>query len=134
MKDQEISAATFYLAKQKGWLVKMKHDILKTPKYYFDTRGNKTDEKYFDYTEVSSIEVPTQTSIQRWLREKHGINIVIKPAFECYNIDQISVYMKVMDENRLIDLKGLDFKDFPTYEKALEKALQKALNIIKNGK
>jgi hypothetical protein len=130
MKDQEISAATFDLAKQKGWVVTMEHVILKTPKHYVDARGNKTDEQYFDYTEASSIEVPTQTSIQRWLREKHGINIIIKPAFSCYNIDKISVYIKSADENEIIDLKGLDFKDFPTYEKALEKALQKALKLI----
>lgn len=69
---------------------------------------------------------PTQSDLQKWLREKHNIHIEI-----CYN-DQIGyrVWIKSFSDN-ILSVKKEDNIFFNTYEEALEQGLLEGLKLIK---
>lgn len=125
MKDQLISFNTAKLAKEKGYNVG--HD---NSTAYSIEKGYQTLADRLNYNDI--LYAPTQSVLQKWLREVYRVNISILPSFSCYNIDKIFIYNKIEDENIEVDLDGLNFKDFKIYEEALEEALQKALKLIKN--
>ena len=68
---------------------------------------------------------PTQSELQKWLRDKHEIHINIGRSFKCYNVDFIIKYDKEEDNNIVLE-RDL-FTDYNTYEEALEEGLIKAL-------
>ncbi len=72
----------------------------------------------------------TQDALRTYLRNTFKIHIVIVPNFKCFNILSISQYNEIEDENQDLNLEGLDFKDFSSYEEALEKGLIKSLNEL----
>ena len=70
---------------------------------------------------------PTQSLLQKWLREKHGIDVL--PFKEQNTIQDLSlIYTWTIFNKGIISTipKGYD-----TYEQALEKGLQEALKLIK---
>ncbi len=71
---------------------------------------------------------PTQSELQKWLRDKHEIHINIGRSFKCYNVDFIIKYDKEEDNNIVLE-RDL-FTDYNTYEEALEEGLIKALKYI----
>jgi len=96
-------------------------------------------EKGFDFASP-----PTQSLLQRWLREKHNYNIEItqENGYWCYIIKTLP-----SDEDRLFATSGLcqdgDLwlrseiinpswytQEFESYEKALEEGLKNTLEII----
>ena len=78
-----------------------------------------------------SYSAPTQSLLQRWLREKHDLFVSISSWFGRdleykYNIEEICI---IGDWKR--DLKNnYDNESYITYEQALEAGLLEALNII----
>lgn len=85
----------------------------------------------------SSYECPTQATLQKWLREQHGIFIGIdcncdKYRFHAYNVnvhnDKYPKYRGIED-TYLFEFGTEEFM-FNTYEEALEKGLQEALKMI----
>ena len=71
---------------------------------------------------------PTQTGLQKWIREKHGLEVYCKPALVEPELKEYYVGVEKWD-NPKQDLIGCVIEK--TYEKALEKGLEIALNIIK---
>ena len=78
--------------------------------------------------------VPTQSLLQKWLREVHGINIFMtfKPNIKKW--DFIPYFMS-MDAKEYIEYnshytKQNNKRRFDTYEDALEIGLQEALKLI----
>ncbi|MCK9416524.1 hypothetical protein M0Q97_07705 [Candidatus Dojkabacteria bacterium] len=71
---------------------------------------------------------PTDISIQKWLRNKHKININIdhRTHSQTYYFNITGSYH--IGENGL--LYSELFSKYKTYEKALEKALNEALKLI----
>jgi hypothetical protein len=68
--------------------------------------------------------LPTQSLLQKWLREKHEIILFISPIGS-----KPVKYLAVIPHCYVKkDIKGLG--TFDSYEQALEAALQQALNII----
>ena len=133
MKEELVTFKTAKLAKEKGFNEQCsvtynslgKTYIHKTKKYNHDfkkvtvtcTHSNQefTNEKY---------SAPTQSLLQKWLRERHGINVFLN-----YNYRRIGF---------LYNLHNLEFGNyytsnpsFNTYEEALEEGLQQALKLIK---
>ena len=113
MEEQLISFETAKLAKEKGfnWKVSL----------HYESNGNR----FFDKVECNfnNVELicsaPTQSLLQKWLREVHKLIITIDHVTSkgwCYRIQinnsDWSIYFK-------------------TYEEALEKGLQEALKLIK---
>ena len=133
MKDQLISFETAKSAKEKGLL---------NPTLYFYGEDGKlytySSERMTFNDEETKWEAPTQSLLQKWLREKHNIHI------EIYSITtKINGYYVVLrgigfelnldkDEqgNFYPIIEGLGYRVFNTYEQALEAGLQKGLELI----
>lgn len=105
--DQLISLKTAKLAKKKGYIDDIWNSSSGTIKF------NST----------------TQTTLSRWLREKHGIHVVVYR--DILNKGwYVSPYVKNIftDENKL--LPDFNNNSYPTYEEAFEVALYQALNLM----
>ena len=123
MVDQLITKETAILAKKKGF------DVSSLNQYRLDTNGN-FEESYHgmivhDHI-VEIIKRPTQSLLQRWLREVHKIDLVITISefsrtygFKLYYIN-----------NGTTECINERFNKFETYEEALEIGLQKALELL----
>jgi len=106
MKEQLISFETAKLAREKG----------------FPFNGSSI------YKVVNILQdslfgtlLTSQSLLQKWLREKHNIHIIIRPGFgDPFWYDYIIEPQTFVAES-----------SFNSYEEALEEALQKALNLIK---
>ena len=101
MKDEIITLETAKLAKKKGFNIPVS-----------------------DYINPDSIEenysAPTQSLLQRWLRETHNTHITIR----CKRTDlSLDGFWYVIN--------SLESKMFNTYEQALEEGLYEALKLIK---
>jgi hypothetical protein len=70
---------------------------------------------------------PTQSMLQRWLREKHQIDIIILPKLK----DLGKFYGGYIDNDVKMIHKSYG-SNFKTYEEALEEGLYEALKLIKN--
>jgi Mg2+/Co2+ transporter CorB len=92
MTDQLISFETAKLAKEKGFNI-----------------------KHYWYNDIR----PTQSLLQKWLREKHGIHIVIQKYGNVWSFEIVT------------DITYSDDILYFSFEKALEGALYQALNRIK---
>lgn len=73
---------------------------------------------------------PTQSLLQKWLREKHKIHISIYPIKNYWQMD-----LRCCDLEKLCHISFVDCNnEFKTYEEALEQGLKETLTLIKNGK
>lgn len=158
MKEQLISFETAKLAKEKGF-------NLKTPKYY-TTENPHSYHKDLDGVcilgllhsktlyepqdeidkksgiskyklDPSTVFAPTQSLLQKWLREVHKINV------ESNYLPNIQKYRCLFKPMHIIPKLFESFKDYKkvadkyygkidynSYEEALEKGLQEALKLI----
>jgi len=149
MTEELISFETAKLAKDKGF----PQDVFNTPWYNrFGTECGRTDideggdylyygsgaytsepkrkvskEEYYKYTSIK-FKAPTQSLLQKWLREKYDIHIiVISNLKNQYFVDYRFTDQRVDNDYDLILLSGVVYN---TYEEALEKGLQEALKIV----
>lgn len=109
MEDTRISFETAVLANQKGF------DIYCGKESYF--KNNEPDGWDSD-----RIEKPTQSLLQRWLRETHNIDISI-------NKDSHSIYHFMINDNKSGWYQPIFNKVF---ESGLETILQEALKLLPN--
>ncbi len=146
MKEQLISFETAKLAKEKGFNPifcefekvpdEMFYDAYDFRKYHYSFLNGKSEKdaelvlpavcrkKNLNYNFICYA--PTQSLLQKWLREEHNIHINVSYG--------LTFTFKING-----DLKGNDYVDYSeiekywgrTYEQALEKGLQKALKLIK---
>lgn len=123
MKEQVISFETANLAKKKGFDLEVQYT-------YADDEGNA--DFFDDWENWNSYEddysAPTQSLLQKWIREKHEIDIFIEP----FHIDKKSYYVLhgVYNSYETRNFPVGDRPTFDTYEQALEVALQEALKLI----
>ncbi len=76
---------------------------------------------------------PTQSLLQRWLREKHGLIISIEPTFTyalTTNVGYYAYVKKVNKEINTLEYLYLDIYFSATYEESLESGLLEALKLI----
>lgn len=142
MKEQLISFETAKLAKEKGFDIPTKYHY---PSNNLDfslqdicliTNWNNFSDMSGD-TDYQSA--PTQSLLQKWLREKHKlfINIAI---FKRDDTEPIEYDFAITDLNNPYDINDceifledysvLEGRNFKTYEEALEKGLFEALKLI----
>jgi hypothetical protein len=138
MKDQLISFETLELVKEKGFEERCVNYYLEVLEDTYCENGH-TGVEYLAYSkgEIKLCDsdrlfktktknlgyAPTQTHLQKWLREKHNIHIWITyfnsdNYFYCYNIENFEGLRQPQNESK-------------TYEEALEIGLQEALKLIK---
>lgn len=127
MEDQLISFETAKLAKEKGCdipsVLVMYHPS--KIKNGFEIKGKYTKRTYKDYYKnvsgdrIERIHIISQTSLQKWLREKHNIHINIHWSEKGYIVFE-----------KAHELDNTHW--YETYEEALEAGLYEALKLIKN--
>ena len=142
MNEQLIEFPTAKLAKKKGF------DIKTALKYWQGQIIDGTETPAL-YNLKGDCQAPTQSLLQKWLREEYGIHIypslwISMDRLYChsYNIFREMSF----DTNDDLTIPYSDFKDgrwrvntdlkvksnsFPSYEEALEKGLHEALTLIK---
>ena len=153
MKEQLISSETAKLAKEKGFSWEV-YDFYYQEKSNFKpylTRGSEYDSdrdckwdwnlnggvsgellKIIPYPNSNKgyyYSAPTQSLLQKWLREKHKIHIIV---YVMENSDGNIYYDFGLKRivNYLSDNSSKPM-EFSTYEEALEVGLQEALKLIK---
>jgi len=127
MKEQLVSFDTAKLAKKKGF------DIIQD-KGYYNHGGIElvlwvVCEDYNDQKDFI-VFAPTQSLLQKWLREEHDIVVYILPHAPQKRIDvKVSLYSACLWYKNEYQSEVNSAK---TYEEALEKGLQEALKLIKS--
>jgi hypothetical protein len=150
MEEQLINFDTAKLAKEKGYFNGIyksytqyhinydydddpnhpesykKNEIRFNGSFFHINNFEKNDYSNEYYT---IYEAPTQSLLQKWLREKHGIHILVEPSCE-----KVPKYLlKLYDDNNLDECKFVaDYGClwYDSYEEALEIGLQEALKLI----
>ena len=139
MEDKLISFDTAKLAKEKGFDVSVNtyYDLSnvftkdkQSLSEYTISLDYNSKTKYPQFKEKCYISRPTQSLLQKWLREKHNLHIMLntsintngKATFYCNTIKFGKNLYKSMFRS-----KSLIY----TYEEALELGLQEGLKLIK---
>lgn len=125
--EQFITFETAKLAKQAGFDWECNERYNKK----YDTNDSvplhlSTGDNWNQYVGVYSA--PTQSVLQRWLREERGMYIEITHTAtdEFY----VTIHSKCFMLHRRLLKDGRETLTFPTYEEALETGLQKALEQV----
>ena len=113
MEDQIISFETAKLAKEKGFNI-------------------DTEECYSDETKITSVSygdylAPTQSLLQKWLREVYNIIVTSNPIT---GFGKIEYNYNIYTFSNILSLTEMTARRFNTYEKSLEEALQEGLKLI----
>lgn len=134
MKDEIISFETAKSAKNKGF------NIPQLSWYNFSglfVKGDYIREYQSANGKFPTYTAPTQSLLQRWLREKHQINIESNylPNIQKFRCLYKPMYIipknfKTRKEYLEATEKYYGKEDYDTYEQALEKGLQEGLKLI----
>lgn len=135
MEEQLISFETAKLTKEKGFIELCNaYFYLKKNSEQFYSNAINVDLKNYNEN-LRFISQPTQSLLQRWLREKYNIHINITKVYECSKTPAIfdgwNIYIAGKDfETNYNVNSSLISKYFETYEEALEYGLQEALKLV----
>lgn len=138
MKEQRINLETALLAKEKGFDEFCRSCFDESGKqsgftgYDYMKEHNTNSKVHFIDTDSEEFEnpkivctAPTQSLLQKWLREKHNISVEVSRCNNNWLLELVKVnYSEYIDEKYE--------NSFSIFEDALELGLQEALKIIKN--
>ena len=113
MEEQLISLETAKLTKEKGF------DEMCDNHYCYSTSGASSifmDALRNSEHSNNELTAPTQSLLQKWLREIHNINV--------YCVCRVGEWTYWIDKTSPLS------QESTTYEKALEEGLQEGLNLI----
>lgn len=119
MKEQLISFETAKLAKEKGF---NNEGMTHSCNYLYASTGKLVSigsNEFWSPDSTLICSAPTQSLLQKWLREKHNIQLFIFKQISC------CWTWTIWGESASTCLDRFD-----TYEQALEKGLQEALKLI----
>lgn len=122
MEDEKVSFETAKLAKEKGF-----NEICNS---HFEEDSGSYDSygEEFKPNDVQTHEIlyakPTQSLLQKWLREVHNIHINI----DCW---KSATFHLIYDKDKKGSFYPKNPSTWRTYEEALEVGLQEALKLIK---
>lgn len=99
-----------------------------------------SDDELYENNKFKLISAPTQSLLQKWLREKHNIHVIpkindslSKRFDERSNIEfrqwKWYIYTNINDKDFIYEFFNSKV-NYDTYEEALETALQEALKLI----
>lgn len=119
ISDTLISFETAKLAKEKKfWGVFLLYSAMS--KKIWRTHFLGDDEFKENYP------APTQSLLQKWLRDTHNIYLTVIPSYTDDNLLKSKYYFEIFHIRKLKQFHG----DFKTYEEALEEGLQTALKQL----
>lgn len=125
MEDELISFETAKLAKEKGFDEKVRavfrvwHEVAQERKYH--NRAYNYNGANWDGDKDQFYSRPTQSLLQKWLREEHNIDFVIIPYPRGYEF---------MIFNNSEESTRYRYSGYTTYEEALEASLFEALKTF----
>lgn len=125
MKENIVTFQVAKLAKEKGFKLKVNHYYEITTISDSDLNLKPCKYQNINLFEDSIFAAPTQSILQKWLREVHNIDIFIwKNSIDgSYRVDDILLNNE--------ELTNLEFEvGFDNYEEALEEGLYEALKLI----
>ena len=143
MEEQLILLETAKLAKEKGFDVEVHHCWMitlnkKNREPYIERdiefednfNSEEFEKPHFINSEIgvkyTRLSAPTQSLLQKWLREKHKIILIIGYQYE----DDLTPYSYwIYKEGESLPINQW-VDDLKTYEQALELGLQEALKLI----
>jgi hypothetical protein len=139
MKEQLISFNTAKLAKEKGFDIEVRTGYhgdfgeLKNDNYPFLGTYSFLADYPCDNKKEYQISTPTQSLLQKWLRDVHLIHISVRRIYpESYRnlfVSEYNPFVYLPDtEEPVEDTIG---DEFGIYEDALERALEVALKHLK---
>jgi hypothetical protein len=125
MKDQIITFETARLAKEKGfWLTAASWRESMT---FYDKNGRFIESMMGNDCFPDQYYAPTQSLLQKWLREKHNMHVYCIPMAHTYDRDFDHYCFEVFHKLVYYEPDGT----YSSYEEALEAGLVYALNLIK---
>ena len=117
MREELITFETAELASELGFTIGFGNG----KKYYYPQSEELTENH-----RGNNYPAPTQSLLQKWLREKHKINIHVS---EYTQNSYISFVSKRVSRTHVMKIDANSNTGY-TYEEALEKALYRALNLV----
>lgn len=137
MKEQLVTFETAKLAKEKGfdWVVfRTYHEDFPKEKAELQYDGDYDDawidEQNWNNWYEGHISAPTQTLLQKWLREEFGLIMWVQPCWEDDRSIEGYTFELVRDDKQG-SLLGEDHDEFwDKFEDAFEAGLQKTLTFI----
>ena len=133
MKEQLASFETALLAKEKGFTITECFYGISSSMIY---DVNKKAKPSYQNTQEDEVDAPTQSLLQKWLREKHNI-IVTSLPYEDEIPECEEEKRQTLWEDETIDCRETPwlreittYTYYHSYEKALEIGLQEALKLI----
>lgn len=138
MEEQLISFETAKIAKEKGFDEKVYREYDKSG--YLRCTSKSADVVLGPYDELlksTEYPAPTQSLLQKWLREVHNIIVTSKPyQDDVSNETDEDIEFQTLWENEILDVKDSynifsDNTFYHSYEEALEIGLQESLKLIK---
>ena len=124
MKEQIIEFETAKLAKEKGLNIS-------NSGYFYDKKGDKIMDTQFILG--GKYPAPTQSLLQKWLREEHRINVESNylPNIQKYRCLYVPMTKAIPNREKYsLRSKYYGIDNHETYEQALEKGLQEALKLL----
>ncbi len=132
MKDQLITYETGVLAKEKGFNI---------PVHEYHNKGRSGEKMEtnpitvgamnHNYPRYGTVSIPTQSLLQKWLREKHNIIVTVLPWRDIETEDTDPVTFRPIIFKKTTFLKENEIvEECPSYEEALEVGLYETLLII----
>lgn len=115
MQEELISFETAKLAKEKGFDEVCSYLYENSKEIVYTTHKNSGLNKHFDW-----YSAPTQSLLQKWLREVHNILVYVDPRSH-----HIFQYHIITEDDEIIGSDRLN-----NWELTLEKGLQEALKLI----
>lgn len=95
----------------------------------------EADIEYADISMSTKYEAPTQSLLQKWLREKHNIHLIIVVNELSNKTGSFKYKWYIFRDDRVHEFQGVkpvsNKKSYKTYEQALEAGLLEALKLIK---
>ena len=126
MKEQLITLKTAKLAKTKGF--KPDKPSVNYVSMYINGKHSEGHEE--DWDRGDFYLAPTQALLQKWLREKHGIEVNMYTRYDPHEDTRdwgfTCFYLNQKDNHTIIE----DRIAYNSYEKALESGLKAALKMI----
>jgi hypothetical protein len=140
MKEQLIAYETAILAKEKGFDILIQHTVDGKNRVYYLESGEISKmidtnmiENWNDDNKFPLVcSAPTQSLLQRWLREVHNIHVCTYWDYS-YSNERDLYYTEIRYKDDLgfrVD-KFVKDNNFRSYEESLEIGLQEGLKLIK---
>ncbi len=136
MQEQLVSKETAILAREKGYNFYSKYFhtdsfglcyIDESGEFLYNTEGHHQYDCNGDFSFGERYYAPTQSLLQRWLREVHNIHISVGNIYNDWSKWSFAVVVK--NKGIIISFRN-DKNIFNSYEEALEIGLLKALKLI----